>query len=59
MQKRFGHDVEVYSPRFVIIFNPSDLRLVEFQQPSVQVLEKIVYVARLPVKGMIDSVPLW
>lgn len=51
MQRRFAHDVEICSSGFVIIFNSSDLQLVEFQQLSVQLLEKIVYVARLPVKG--------
>jgi hypothetical protein len=51
MQRRFAHDVEKYCLGFVIIFDPSDLRLVEFQQPSVQLLEKIVYVARLPVEA--------
>jgi hypothetical protein len=50
MQKRFGHDVEICSSGFVIIFDPSDLRLVEFQQLSVQLLKKIVYVVRLPVE---------
>lgn len=51
MKWGFRHDIEIYSSRFVIIFNPSDLQLVEFQQLSVQLLKKIVYVARLPVKG--------
>jgi hypothetical protein len=50
MQRRFAHDVEIYSPGFVIIFDPSDLRLVEFKQPSVQLLKKIVYLAVMPVE---------
>jgi hypothetical protein len=50
MQRRFAHDVEIYSPGFVIIFDPSDLRLVKFKQPSVQLLEKIVYLAVMPVE---------
>jgi hypothetical protein len=50
MQKRFAHDVEIYSPGFVIIFDPSDLRLVEFKQSSVQLLKKIACLAVMPVE---------
>ena len=50
MKWGFGHDVEMCNSGFVIIFNPSDLQMVEFQQLSVQLLKKIVYVARLPLK---------
>jgi hypothetical protein len=51
MKRGFAHDVEIYSSGFVIIFDPSDLRLVEFKQLSVQLFEKIVYLARLPVEA--------
>lgn len=35
MKLGFAHDVEICSSRFVIIFDPSGLQLVEFQQLSV------------------------
>ncbi|KAK4096000.1 hypothetical protein N658DRAFT_511580 [Parathielavia hyrcaniae] len=35
MQRRFAHDVEKHCLGSVIMFDPSDHRLVEFQQPSV------------------------
>jgi hypothetical protein len=51
MKLGFTHDVEVYRLGFVIVFEPSDLDLVEFNQPGVQLLRKIVCLARLPVEA--------
>lgn len=51
MQNGLAHDVEIYHLGFVIVFESSDFRLVEFDQPGVQLLRKIVHLARLPVEA--------
>jgi hypothetical protein len=51
MERGFTRDIEIYRLRFVVVFEPSDLPFVEFKQPGVQLLIKIVYLARLPVEA--------
>lgn len=51
MKRGFAHDVEIYCLGFVIVFEPSDLQFVECNQPSVQLLAKVVYLTRLPAEA--------
>jgi hypothetical protein len=51
MEIGFGHDVEIYRLGFVIVIEPPDLRLVEFEQAGVELLGKIVHLVRLPMEA--------
>ena len=50
MELGFACDVEIYRLGFEVVLNASDFRFVDFDQPRVQLLKEVVYLACLPVE---------